>query len=171
MGRKSGQLDIVAEKLHSISFPAQSDSDERLYLAEMVSVVISVKSNLFSQWSQIEKEVRQLNPIQSETTGFFNVNDFGGHIPFFIASYSGATSLAKLREKIESLPQNSCLEAVIVLDTKLLALQVKPNEWYYSDDTSSFFYFICQLHGKLACNLTVGENIWDYACESTDVEP
>ena len=48
-GRKSGQLDIIVEKLHSISFPAQAGSSERLYLAEMVSAAISVKSNLSAQ--------------------------------------------------------------------------------------------------------------------------
>ena len=83
MGRKSGQLDIIAEKLYSIGFPAHSDSDERLCLAEMVSAIISVKSNLFSQWSQIEKEIKQLNPIQSKSAGWLVVNDFGGRIPFY----------------------------------------------------------------------------------------
>ena len=168
MGKTSGQLDIIAEKIHSISFPAQSSSNERLHLAEMVSAVISVKSNLFAQWNQVEKEVEKLNPVKSESSGFFQVNKRNGHVPLFIASYSGAKSIENLTEKMNALPSNSCLKAVLVIDSNLLAIQYSENTWVYNDTDSSFFYFISHLHDEITRNFTVGESIWNYACEITD---
>lgn len=167
-GNKSGQLDIITEKLNSISFPANSSSDERLYLAEMVSAVISVKSNLFSQWGQIEAEIKKLAPVQSAPTGSFQVNVREGNVPLFIVSYSGAKSIEKLSEKLSALPNDSCLQAVIVLDSNLFAVQTAPGKWVFNEDDSSFLYFICQLHDEITRNFAVGESTWEYACALTE---
>lgn len=167
-GRTSGQLDIIVEKLHSISFPAQAGSSERLYLAEMVSAAISVKSNLSAQWKQVISEIDKLDPVKSDPTGFFQVNVRSGSIPFFVVSYSGAQTLKSLDEKLNSLPQNNCLKAVAVLDSNIFAVQTSPNNWVYNQNESSFFYFIAQLHDEITHNFTVAESIWKYACEITD---
>lgn len=167
-GNTSGQLDIIVEKLHSISFPAQAGSEERLYLAEMVSSAISVKSNLFSQWSQVISELEKLNPIHSEPTGFFKVNVKAGHVPFFVVSYSGAKTIQTLSEKLNALPADNCLKAIVVLDSDIFAVQTTPNNWVYHHGASSFFYFICQLHDEMTRGFTVAESIWKYACKITD---
>jgi hypothetical protein len=167
-GRKSGQLDIIVEKLHSISFPAQAGSSERLYLAEMVSAAISVKSNLSAQWKQVISDIDKLDPVKSDPTGFFQVNTHSGSVPLFVISYSGAQTLESLGEKLDALPQNSCLKAVAVLDSDIFAVQTSPNSWVYNQDESSFFYFIAQLHDEITRNFTVAESIWKYACEITD---
>lgn len=167
-GKTSGQLDIIAEKLHSISFPAQSSSDERLYLAEMVSAVISVKSNLFAQWKQVETEVGKLNPVQSVPTGTYQINVRKGNVPFFVVAYSGAKTAETLNEKLERLPAKNCLQAVIVLDSNIFAVQTAPNKWIFNQDESSFLYFMCQLHDEITRNFVVGESIWEYACNITD---
>lgn len=167
-GRTSGQLDIIVEKLHSISFPAQAGSQERLYLAEMVSAVISVKSNLFSQWSQVVAEVEKLNPIYSNPTGTFRVNTKDGQVPFFVVSYGGAKTIDKLADKLNGLPENSCLKAIVVLDSDLFAVQTAPNDWGYHEGASSFFYFISKLHDEMTRGFTVAEPIWKYACEILD---
>lgn len=167
-GKTSGQLDIIVEKLHSISFPAQAGSQERLYLAEMVSAVVSVKSNLFSQWSQVISEVEKLNPIHSDPTGSFLVNTEAGQVPFFVVSYSGAKSMQSLSEKLDALPVDSCLKSVVVLDSDLLAMQASPNKWVYYEGPSSFFYFVARLHDEITRNFSVAESIWKYACEITN---
>ncbi|TYR30940.1 hypothetical protein FY036_15975 [Mesorhizobium microcysteis] len=167
-GRKSGQLDIIVEKFHSISFPAQAGSSERLYLAEMVSAAISVKSNLSAQWKQVTSEIDKLDPVKSDPTGFFQVNAHSGSVPFFVLSYSGAQTLESLGEKLDALPKNNCLKAVAVLDSNIFAVQTSPNRWVCNQDESSFFYFIAQLHDEITRNFTVAESIWKYACEITD---
>lgn len=166
-GNKSGQLDIVVEKFSSISFPISTSSEERLFLAEMVSSVISVKSNLFAQWAQIESELKQLEPVEQKTSGTFSVNKRDGNIPFFVVSYSGAKDMETLFSKLEALPSCSFLRALLVLDTNILAIQTKPGQWVYNNDESSFLYFISELHTEITRNFIVGENIWEYACNVT----
>lgn len=166
-GNISGQLDIIIEKLLSTSFPAQPGSSERLFLAEMVSAVISVKSNLFAQWTQIERELEKLTPVNSEPSGFFQVNSRSGSLPFFIVSYSGAKSMDSLAQKLSALPTDSCLQAVVVLDADIFAVQTAPGKWVYNNSNSAFFYFICQLHEEITRNFSVGESIFEYACDIT----
>ena len=62
-GLRSGQLDIVIEYPILPIFPLPA-GDERLYLAESVAAVISVKSNLASQWGEVEAEADKLLPLR-----------------------------------------------------------------------------------------------------------
>src|SRR5215216_3617373 len=55
-GRLSGALDLVMELPFAPNFPMPA-ADQRLYLAESVAAVIEVKSNLSSQWAEVEKTV------------------------------------------------------------------------------------------------------------------
>ncbi|KAB2781280.1 DUF6602 domain-containing protein [Brucella anthropi] len=167
-GNRSGQLDLVVEKLHSISFPAQAGSSERLYLAEMVSAAISVKSNLFAQWAQVVSEITKLEPVKSEPEGLFTVNARSGSVPFFVVSYSGAQTIETLMEKLEALPGDCCLQALVVLDSDIFAMRNLAGNWVYCQDSSSFFYFISLLHDVITNNFTVSESIWKYACQITE---
>jgi hypothetical protein len=61
-GQVSGQLDVIVEWPFFASFPAPVGTN-RLYLAESTAFVIEVKSNLSSQWGQVENTARQLRPL------------------------------------------------------------------------------------------------------------
>lgn len=163
-GSTSGQLDIIAEKINSISFPAESSSDERLHLAEMVSAVISVKSNLMAQWSQLVHEISQLDPLHSSPHGHLNIAVRKGKIPFFAVAYSGSQNAQNLLRKLQSLPSDSCLQALIVLDSNIFATHEPDGTWGISQTDSAFLYFICELHMELTRSLIIGDNMWQYAC-------
>ena len=60
VGNLSGQIDIAIEYGHLPSFPMPK-SDERLILAESVAFVIEVKSDLSSQWGEVENTTRSVN--------------------------------------------------------------------------------------------------------------
>lgn len=169
-GNKSGQLDIIVEKLHSISFPANSQSNERLYLAEMVSAVISVKSTLSSQWGQVVAEAEKLGFVQSSPTAGFSVNARKGNVPLFVVAYGGAWTDETFSKKLQELPKNTCIEGICVLDTEFFAVQTRPGSWVCQRGPSSFLYFMSQLHLEMTRNFAVGENIWSYVCEVTKRE-
>ena len=59
-GVTSGQLDIVIERPFAPSFCFPGIS-QRTYLADNVAAVIEVKSNLSSQWKEVEHKVEQIN--------------------------------------------------------------------------------------------------------------
>lgn len=59
----SGQIDIVLEFPHGFSFPV-FPAGPRLFLAESVAAAIEVKSNLASQWSEIEQKARKLAEVR-----------------------------------------------------------------------------------------------------------
>src|SRR5262245_1892719 len=63
LGQRSGQADIVIEHplLPSLR---QIGGRERLYLAESVAAVIEVKSNLSSQWDEVEKTAREVKKLR-----------------------------------------------------------------------------------------------------------
>lgn len=61
--RNSGQVDIVLEFPFGFSFPI-FPSGPRLFLAEGVAAVIEVKSNLVTQWTQVEEKARQVSQLE-----------------------------------------------------------------------------------------------------------
>jgi len=91
-GNQSGQLDIVIEYPHSISLPAPGLPDgPRQYMAEGVCAVIEVKSNLASQWNQVEKSYEKVAPLRRHFTGP-RVEFRGGadvSVPYFVVGYRG----------------------------------------------------------------------------------
>jgi hypothetical protein len=62
-GNRSGQADIVIEhpRLPSLPHPG---GKERLYLAESVAAVIEVKSDISSQWHDVEATAREIKKLR-----------------------------------------------------------------------------------------------------------
>lgn len=172
-GNVSGQLDIIAEKMHSISFPVQPDSVERLCLAEFVTAVISVKSNLSAQWKEVVRELNKLDLLEAKESGTFIVNADNGKMNYFVVSYSGGLSVENLRGKLSSMGEDSSLQALVVLDSGLCAFKTCSNnktDWYVAQSESAFLYFVCELHNTISKTFSVGSNMWDYACDFSDYE-
>lgn len=65
--RTSGQVDIVLESTLSLSFPALEEGP-RLYLAEGVVAAIEVKSNLKTQWREVQRKVDSLKALHRRTS-------------------------------------------------------------------------------------------------------
>jgi hypothetical protein len=125
-GLVSGQLDIVIEWPFFASFPGPIGT-QRLYLAESVAFVIEVKSDLGSQWKQVENSVQKLRllrrhwrthiALNSEGTDFV----FGGasfsRIPYVVVGFTGYEEAKTLQDKLEATAEGRRPDAALVIDT------------------------------------------------------
>jgi len=95
-----------------------SETSPRLYLAEGVAAVIEVKSDLSTQWSEVERTVSQLSPLQRK---YGDGVSFGSqatrHIPFFAVGYTGWKTLDPLLSRL--LPGK--VEGILIIDAMLFA--------------------------------------------------
>lgn len=123
-GACSGQLDIVVEYPFLPSFPMPGGS-ERLYLSESVALALEVKSDVSSQWSQVEKALGLLRPIRrrwkGETTLGARGITFGQPsetpVPYIAVGYTGYASLATLDAKLAATPAEKRPDGVLVIDS------------------------------------------------------
>lgn len=124
-GSISGQLDIIIEWPFLASFPAPLGTN-RLYLAESVAYIISVKSNLSSQWKQVEKEVAQLRPLRRHWAGtiFSPEANVGGinyvgpsesRIPLVAVGFEGSGNIAQLKSKLKDTASGRRPDAALVI--------------------------------------------------------
>lgn len=123
-GACSGQLDIVVEYPFLPSFPMPGGV-ERLYLAESVAVAIEVKSNVASQWGQVEHSVQQLRTVNRNWKGSTKL--VGGGIAFGAASstpvpyvavgYKGFANLESLKERLNNTKPKERPDAVLTIDS------------------------------------------------------
>jgi len=95
------------------NFPMPA-GDQRLYLAEFVAAVIEVKSNLSSQWSEVESTVAAVRTLRRDlrepkrfieesppdTEPQLKVSDI---IPCYVAAYTGHTTTEGLQERLASI--------------------------------------------------------------------
>lgn len=104
-GYKTGQMDIVIEHPFAPTLASSYTGSSRLYVAEAVAAVIEVKSNLTSQWAQIEKTSRDLANVQRQ---FGGTQSRGGppspNVPFFVVGYDGWSDMERSREKLRVTP-------------------------------------------------------------------
>lgn len=123
-GRRSGQLDIVIEYPLLPSFPMPGGSD-RLYLAESVAAVISVKSNLSGQWTQVEQEAAQLFPLRRQWLGATMSRgggiEFGGpsesSVPFIAVGYTGYATVDGLENRLATTAEDRRPLAALSIDS------------------------------------------------------
>lgn len=126
-GNRSGQLDVVIELPFVPSFPMPGGR-ERLYMAESVALALEVKSNLSSQWDQVEdscKQLRTVRRIHKKSTAITSqgiVFGSGGSstIPYMAVGYTGYRSIDALQSRFESTPAESRPDAALVIDTGVL---------------------------------------------------
>jgi hypothetical protein len=113
----SGQLDIVVERpfAPSFCFPGLS---QRTYLADNVAAVIEVKSDLSSQWGEIESKVQQIrrSDYRPVHTGIIQGSRLSS-IPVFAVGYRGYKTVGGLRNRWNATPDNGKPTGVLVIET------------------------------------------------------
>jgi hypothetical protein len=123
-GKTSGQLDVVAEFPFFPSFPTPGAA-ERLYLAESISFVIEVKSDLAAQWSQVEQTAEALLPLRrawrahlSFHGGSLEISDASvSRIPFVAVGFRGYKSIDALEQKLKATPESKRPDAALVIES------------------------------------------------------
>ena len=123
-GERSGEVDIAIELPFFPSFPVPS-GDVRLYLAEGIGAIIEVKSNVASQWSEVESTTRQAKKL---------IRNFGGtfsrgkppppQIPVFAAGYAGYKSIDAIIQRLDKTDPPARPDGVLVLEPGLFAGQI-----------------------------------------------
>jgi hypothetical protein len=121
----SGQLDVVAEFPFFPSFPTPGAA-ERLYLAESVSFVAEVKSDLADQWSQVEKTGEALLPLRRNWSAHLRFDRSGGleianasisRIPFVAIGFRGYQSVEALERKLLTTEESKRPDSALVLES------------------------------------------------------
>lgn len=115
-GNESGQVDIAIELPFFPSFPILP-GDIRLYLAEGVAAVLEIKSNVWTQWSQVESTVSKIKPLTRKFGPALAIGSFpSNQVPVFAVGYVGFQSLEAVREKLQDTPAPSRPDGVLVLE-------------------------------------------------------
>lgn len=116
-GQKSGQLDIVIEYPFGPSLPAVSSSDIRLYLAETVAAVVEVKSNLASQWTEVEHTASELSRLNRDLQHTMHMGRrVPVKIPLIAVGFKGWQTIKTLKRRLEETP---FVAGILVLDSQL----------------------------------------------------
>ncbi len=115
-GNRSGQLDIVVEYPFVPSLPIVAGRSPRLYLAEGVVAVIEVKSDIKSQWNEVEETARQLAAL-SRSYKYLEGVSIGPRantkIPLYAVGYTGWKQFETVKKKVT--PENG-INGVLVID-------------------------------------------------------
>ena len=110
-GQLTGQVDLVMELPFGPSLPMPAGS-HRLYLAESVAAVVEIKSDLSSQWGEVEHtvgRVRRLARDLRQTQGLAlesspepdkRIADIQG-IPCYVVGFRGYTTVAGLCRRLD----------------------------------------------------------------------
>lgn len=162
-GKKSGQLDIILEKPTSISFPLMPDSNQRLFLVDQVSAIISVKSNLHAQWKQFECEVEPLVQMKIESHAGIRFGSTPERLPVFLVAYSGAQDPKAIVDKLQANAALSIVNGIVVLDSNIFICKTE-SSWIFNSLEDPFLCFASELHRTIVSNSQVGETIWHYVC-------
>lgn len=119
-GVRSGQIDIVAEYPFLPSFPVFGRDSPRLYLADGVALVLEIKSDLVSQWSEVVSTCGQLKKLTRsvESVGFGALP--GSKIPLIAVGFAGWKTKDKILEKL----RESDVDAILSIDAKLFGNKV-----------------------------------------------
>jgi len=123
-GIQSGQIDIVAEFPFFPSFPTPA-ANERLYLAESVSFVVEVKSNIGSQWSQVESTTEKLRCLRRSWKGHlgFDADALTIHeastsrIPIVAIGFEGPQTISLLENRLYATDEAKRPDAVLVVNS------------------------------------------------------
>ncbi len=118
----SGQADIVIELPFFPSFPVPP-SDVRLYLAEGVAAVIEVKSNLSTQWSEVEsttQKIKQLSRNYGQSSFFSYGMSPRKQIPVYAVGFQGYKSRGALMKRLNATIKSARPDGALVLDPGIL---------------------------------------------------
>lgn len=121
-GKLSGQADIVIELPFFPSFPVPP-SDVRLYLVEGVAAVIEVKSNLSTQWDEVESTTEKIKQLSRN----YEHSSYTSHgagprktIPIYAVGYQGYKSQEALMKRLSNTRASARPDGALVLDPGIL---------------------------------------------------
>jgi hypothetical protein len=120
----SGQLDIVVEFPFWPSFPNPGGS-QRLYLADSVAFVVEAKSDLSSQWDQVEQSVAKARPLRRFWRGHvtlsgpaFAIEDESqSRVPFVAVGFCGHSTIESLEKRMNETPEERRPDAALVIES------------------------------------------------------
>jgi hypothetical protein len=125
-GLITGQLDVVVEFPFFASFPAPSGY-ERLYVAESVAFVIEVKSDLSSQWPQLEETTKKVRPLRRKWRKHLQITADPpslsaegasvSRIPVVAIGFKGYSSAESLSKRMADTPEEERPDCALVLDS------------------------------------------------------
>jgi len=117
-GERSGQVDIVIELPFFPSFPVPP-GDIRLYLAEGVGAVIEVKSDLASQWSDVESTTKRVKKLVRNFGSKITFGNPPSRIPVFAVGYVGYKSIEAIKQRLNRSGASTRPDGVLVLEPGL----------------------------------------------------
>lgn len=142
-GAKSGQLDVVVEYPFVPSLPIVGSEKTRLYLAEGISAVIEVKSDVANQWSEVLHTATQLAALKRQ---YGSGVSFGpqatAHIPFFVVGYTGWKNIDSLKSKL----QPGLVEGILVIDSLQFASTERFMGITAGGTPAALWALICAIH-------------------------
>lgn len=125
-GLISGQLDIVIEWPFFASFPGPMGT-QRLYLAESVAFVIEVKSDLGSQWEQVENSVQKLRLLRRHWRTHIALDSGGAdfafrsatssRIPYVVVGFKGYQSAMRLKDRLQATEESKRPDLALVIES------------------------------------------------------
>lgn len=141
-GARSGQLDVVVEYPFVPSLPIVGSEKTRLYLAEGISAVVEVKSDVAGQWHEVERTAAQLSVLKRQ---YGSGVSFGPratpHIPFFVVGFTGWRNVETVKAKLRP----GFVEGILVIDS----LQFASTDQFFgataSGTPASLWAMICAL--------------------------
>jgi hypothetical protein len=151
-GHKTGQIDIVIEHPFLPSLP-QLGGRERLYLAESVAAVIEVKSDLSSQWDEVEKTAREIRRLKRPFNKDRNppvspgVPGYPDPITVFAVGYKGWAKLETLRGRFGV---DALVNGILVIEGGLWATYMMPTYRRPGLDESRGIYQVNEIEGPMA---------------------
>jgi hypothetical protein len=142
-GARSGQLDVVVEYPFVPSLPIVGSEKTRLYLAEGISAVIEVKSDVAGQWSEVESTAQQLSQLRRQYgSGISFGPQATSYIPFFVVGFTGWKSVDTLKSKLNP----GKIEGILVIDSLLFASTDSFLGITAAGTPASLWGLICAIH-------------------------
>lgn len=145
----TGQLDLVIEFPIGPSFPMPSTVD-RLYVAESVAAVLEVKSDLVSQWGDVEETIKKVKPIHrnlNQPSAYGPATSAGPVFPVddkriytYAIGYNGHKSAASLKERLDATEERARPDGALVVSPGAFVGQSGTAE-----GPSALFAFIAEL--------------------------
>jgi hypothetical protein len=151
LGQRSGQVDIVIEHPLLPSLP-QIGGEERLYLAESVAAVIEIKSDLSSQWDEVERTAREVKKLRRPPRRDVNPSlppgqGYPDPIPVFAVGYK---SWSKLETPKERFGHENLVNGVLIIEGGLFATHYVWPYWRPGFDPTRVFYGMANVRGPMA---------------------
>lgn len=128
VGRISGQVDVAVEFGFGPSFPMPGPTEgSRLLLADTVALVIEVKSDLSSQWSEVRNTTSSVHALDRRVRSIMTIGGAPGpRIPVFAVGYSGHQTLDGLRKRLDETPELERPDGALVIGS---GLYTSPRIW------------------------------------------